>query len=101
MCVVRAPAPYQWYMSANIQGGTVSGNTISGAAILVNVDGGGTAAAPIQLQANTYGEFVPDLTFLCGKTCPGSQLNISPDSVVNRGGDNNPVATSFAWNQCP
>ncbi len=47
-----SPLVWQWYESANTIGGTVSGNTVAGAAINLNVDGGGTADAPVVVTDN-------------------------------------------------
>jgi hypothetical protein len=93
--------PHPWYQSANIFGGSVVGNTVGGAGICINADGAGTVAAPVVVHGNTVSGFVAGMQFLCGKICPGSLFNVAPDSVVDRQGDTNPPATSFAWNDCP
>lgn len=92
------PLPY--YVSPNVFGGTVSGNSVTGAGILINVDGGGTTASPVVVVDNTLGTFVPNLVFSCGKACPGSVFNIAPGSVVDRQGETSPPATNFEWKQC-
>ena len=47
------PRPY--YVSANVFGGTITANTVTGAGILINVDGGGTAADPVVVVSNSLG----------------------------------------------
>jgi len=94
--------PRAWYQPpSNILGGTVMGNSITGASFLINVDGGGTSSQPVSVYQNTYGVFTPNVEFLCGKTYPGTFINISPDSFVNRNGETSPKATNDAWYNCP
>jgi hypothetical protein len=66
--------PHAWYQSPNIIGGTVTGNTVSGASMLINVDGGGTAAQPISVYGNSYGAFTPNVEYLCKETFPGTRF---------------------------
>lgn len=91
--------PSPWYASANILGGTVTGNTVINAKQGINVAGAGTAASPLVLFGNTASGAGASATFLCG-THQTSNLNIAPGSVVDRMGDTTP-ATSFAWMDCP
>ena len=93
--------PHAWYRSTNILGGDVHGNTVSASRQGINVDGAGTAAAPLLLYGNTVSGSAPgSASFLCGSHST-SNLNINTaDSVVNRNGDTTPM-TSFAWHDCP
>jgi hypothetical protein len=90
--------PHAWYLSANILGGSVYGNTVTNARQGINVDGAGTAASPLTLYGNTATGSPSSAGFLCG-TRSTSNLNIY-DSVVNRNGDTTP-ATTWAWHGCP
>jgi hypothetical protein len=91
--------PHPWYLSANITGGTVTGNSVSDARQGINVEGAGTVASPLVLYSNPVAGNATSAQFLCGtKSC--SALNISPDSVVDRNGDTSP-ATSWTWHGCP
>ena len=74
---------------------------MTGAAINVNVDGGGTAAAPVLVARNQLSAFAADVPFLCGKVCPGSLFNIAPGAYVDRDNDNTPPNSAFVWNTCP
>ncbi|RKH07033.1 NBR1-Ig-like domain-containing protein [Corallococcus carmarthensis] len=93
--------PHPWYSGNNILGGSVYGNTVVSARQGINVDGAGTAAAPLLLYGNTVTSPSPgSASFLCG-THATSALNINTaDSVVNRNGDTAPM-TSFEWHDCP
>lgn len=92
--------PHPWYLSTNTLGGEVHGNTVTSARQGINVEGAGTAAAPLLLYGNTVSRSAPgSARFNCG-THQTSDFNISTDSVVNRNGDTSPV-TSFAWHLCP
>jgi len=92
--------PHPWYQSANIQGGSVYGNTVSYARQGINVDGAGTASNPLVLYSNTATGSPSSATFQCG-TKLTSNLNIyTGDSVVNRNGDTT-TATNRQWHNCP
>ena len=91
--------PHPWYLSTNILGGTVSGNSVANAKQGINVEGAGTAGSPIRVFANTITGSSSSAQFLCGtKTC--SAYNISPDSVVDRNGETAAV-TTWTWHNCP
>ncbi|WP_375770173.1 NBR1-Ig-like domain-containing protein [Archangium gephyra] len=90
--------PHAWYLSANILGGSVYGNTVTNARQGINVDGAGTATSPLTLYGNTATGSPGSASFLCG-TRSTSNLNIN-DSVVNRNGDTTP-ATNWTWHGCP
>lgn len=91
--------PHAWYPSANITGGSVTGNTIAGARQGINIEGAGTPASPIKVWSNPVSGNATNAQFLCGpKSC--SAYNISPDSTVDRNGDSTPV-TNWAWHDCP
>lgn len=91
--------PHPWYHSSNIRGGTVSANSVDGARMGINVDGGGTAEAPITVSGNTVGPSPATATFLCGPR-PSSRFNVSPDSVVSLGAG--PAAeTAMYVHDCP
>lgn len=93
--------PHPWYSSPNILGGDVHGNTVLSARQGINVDGAGTATAPLVLYGNTVSNPAPgSASFNCGSHAT-SALNIyTAHSVVNRNGDTAP-ATNFAWHDCP
>ena len=82
-------------------GGTVENNAVAGAAININADGAGTSSAPVVVVGNALSVYARDVAFLCGKVCPGSLLNVAPGSYVDRQGETNPPATTFAWTECP
>ncbi len=93
--------PHPWYLSTNILGGDVHGNTVTAARQGINVEGAGTGAAPLVLYGNTAsGSASGSASFNCGAHRT-SDFNINTaDSVVNRNGDTTPV-TTFAWHICP
>jgi hypothetical protein len=92
--------PHPWYLSANILGGDVHGNTVTNARQGINVDGAGTAASPLLLYGNSATGSPASATFNCGSKLT-SNLNIyTGDSVVNRNGDATP-ATNRQWHDCP
>ena len=64
--------------SANIIGGTVTGNAVSGAAFVMNIDGAGTSAQPINVYGNQLSGFTPNVDFLCGKTFAGEFISVFP-----------------------
>jgi hypothetical protein len=74
--------PHPWYASPNIQGGTVSGNTVLGAYIEINAQGAGTAKQPTVIGANTLGPTPASGQFICGTVSGLSPLNVSAESVV-------------------
>jgi hypothetical protein len=74
--------PHPWYASPNILGGTVTGNTVLGANIEINVQGAGTVAAPTIIGANTLGPTPTSAMFMCGTMSGLSPLNVSAESVV-------------------
>lgn len=92
--------PHPWYASTNIFGGSVFGNVVSGAAVLLNLGGAGTPAAPFSVYNNTLeGPAEVGVEFLCSKSY-SSVFNIAPDSVANRHGETGPV-TTIAITNCP
>jgi|GEM_PF-1751337 len=92
--------PHPWYLSSNILGGSVYGNTVSSARQGINVDGAGTVSNPLVLYNNTATGSPSSATFNCG-TRQTSNLNIyTGDSVVNRNGDT-ATATNRQWHLCP
>jgi hypothetical protein len=85
--------PHPWYPSANIFGGMVEGNTVSGAAVLLNIGGAGTSASPFTVFNNTFtGGAEVGVEFLCQKSY-SSIFNIAPGSYVDRQGETNPVSS--------
>lgn len=74
--------PHPWYLSANIQGGTVTGNSVSGAKIQINAEGAGTAGQPIAVSGNVLGPSPASAVFGCGQTRAATAFNVSPDSFV-------------------
>lgn len=93
--------PHPWYLSTNIRAGDVHGNMVTSARQGINVEGAGTAAAPLLLYGNTASGSAPSsASFNCGSHRT-SDFNINAaDSVVNRNGDTTPI-TTFAWHLCP
>jgi hypothetical protein len=87
-CFGIEAGPHPWYPSQNILGGNITNNEISGAGVLINVDGAGTAQYPLYLGDNRLSAPLPSFSCLplCGTTQPGSALNISPESVVKGAG---------------
>ncbi|APV50842.1 hypothetical protein BWI17_14800 [Betaproteobacteria bacterium GR16-43] len=76
--------PRAWYLSANIRGGTVQGNTITGAKIGVLAGGAGTPADPMMLQDNTVVSLMAPGTmasFSCGFRSTFPRIT-SPSSVI-------------------
>lgn len=94
--------PHAWYLSANIQGGSVFNNTVINARQGINVDGAGTVANPLVLYSNAVSGSPASAVVSCNPNPrPTSNLNIyAPDSVVNRNGDTTP-ATNRQWHECP
>ena len=93
--------PHPWYLSTNLLGGDVHGNTVTSARQGINVEGAGTAAAPLLLYGNPVSNSAPgSARFNCGAHRT-SDFNINTaDSVVTRNGDTSPIST-FAWHICP
>jgi hypothetical protein len=91
--------PHPWYLSANVIGGTVSGNTAFGGKFGINCEGAGTVASPMVVTQNTLGASPSSASFLCG-TRPSTAFNISPDSHVDVQGG--PAATgALTQHGCP
>jgi hypothetical protein len=87
-----------WYSASSpIIGGQpitpVTRNTISGCAVNLNCD----AALFISVYQNNIGDVAGKLSH-CAQ--PNSQLNISPDSRVDRGSDTTPPATHITYAGC-
>jgi hypothetical protein len=74
--------PHAWYLSANITGGTVTANVISGAKIQINAEGAGTIAKPVVVSANMLGASPANAVFGCGQNRAATAFNVSPDSHV-------------------
>lgn len=74
--------PHPWYLSANIQGGSVTGNVVSGAKIQINAEGAGTAGKPVVVSGNLLGPSPASAVFGCGQTRTATAFNVSPDSFV-------------------
>ncbi len=93
--------PHPWYLSKSVLGGDVHGNTVTSARQGINVDGAGTAAAPLLLYGNTVSNSAPgSARFNCGSHST-SDFNINTaDSVAYRNGDMSPI-TTFVWHICP
>ena len=92
--------PHPWFLSSNIFGGDVHGNTVNSARQGINVDGAGTASAPLVIYGNTISNSAPGSASFRNCTHATSPLNIyTTDSVVNRNGDTMP-ATSYQWHLC-
>jgi hypothetical protein len=89
--------PHSWYLSANIQGGTVTGNAIVGARIQINAEGAGTAANPLVASGNILGPTVTNAKYWCGQTHPATPFNVSPDSFVTTAD----ATGHFAYHVCP
>jgi hypothetical protein len=73
---------HPWYLSPNLIGGTVSGNSAFGGKFGLNVDGAGTTAAPMVVTGNTIGASSGSAAFLCGSRSV-TTFNVSSDSVVD------------------
>jgi parallel beta-helix repeat protein len=92
--------PHPWYLSTNILGGDVHGNTVTNARQGINVDGAAPAGTPLLHYATSATGSPASASFLCGSRAT-SNLNIyTGDSVVNRNGDATP-ATNRQWHVCP
>ncbi len=90
--------PHPWYLSGNTLGGTVTQNVVDGAKINVNVEGGGTVAAPLVLGGNTIGSAPASAAFNCG-TRTTTAFNVSPDSKVVLSSGPQPTG-AFAFHGC-
>jgi len=90
--------PDPWYHSANIFGGNVTYNQVSGAGVLINAGGAGTYINPITVAYNAFSQ--PRASFTCAPLCrrlqPGAVLNFSPNSFVFTEKDKN-VHTTRAY----
>jgi len=91
--------PHPWYASANIQGGLVAANSVTGARMGIDADGAGTAAAPMTVTNNQVGTTPASATFLCGLR-PSARFNVSPDSVIDVGAGPAPDA-AMTVHDCP
>jgi hypothetical protein len=91
--------PHPWYASANITGGLVTANSVTGARMGIDADGAGTQAAPMTVTNNQVGSVPATATFLCGQR-PSARFNVSPDSVVDLGAGPAPDAT-LTVHDCP
>jgi hypothetical protein len=92
--------PHPWYLSANIFGGDVHGNTVTSGRQGINVDGAGTAAAPLVLYGNTVSNPAPSPASFLNCSHATSSININTgDSVVNRNGDTAAITTNV-WHGC-
>jgi hypothetical protein len=91
--------PHPWYVSANLIGGTVSGNTAAGGKFNINAEGAGTAASPMIITGNTTGPAPANATFNCGSRASTS-FNVSPDSNVSLQAGPQPTA-SIQFHLCP
>lgn len=71
---------------APVVGGTIANNTISGGVLGLNIDGAGSAAAPVIFSGNVVGPRVNLPAVSCGANQPGtvvpSRFNIGPDARV-------------------
>jgi hypothetical protein len=87
--------PHPWYLSHNIQGGTVRDNTIVGAKVSLDAEGAGTTANPVTV----FGNHISGTAI--GRFCNAadSAFNISPDSVVDRHGETSTV-TNNVYHLC-
>ena len=80
--------PHPWYASNPIGGGfVISGNTINGASVGINIDAAGYSLdSAVTLDSNAVSKQIPGSSFtctwLCDKPQPSSTINVSPDSVV-------------------
>ncbi len=77
----------------------MTGNSVNGAAVVLNAGGAGTSAAPFAVYANSLQASTAGVELLCKKTYE-SIMNISPDSVVDRRGETFPV-TDYDIEGCP
>lgn len=89
--------PHAWYQSPNIEGGTVTGNTVVGAKMQMIAEGAGTAADPIVVNGNTLGTSAARATFGCGQTRDTAVFNVSPDSFVTTADS----TARFTYHDCP
>jgi hypothetical protein len=91
--------PHPWYLSANLIGGTVSGNAAFGGKFNIDAEGAGTPQAPMSVTQNTFGPAPASAMFLCGNQ-PTTAFNVSPDSNVDVG--SGPQSTgSIQHHACP
>jgi hypothetical protein len=89
--------PHPWYLSANIKGGSVTGNSVSGARIQINAEGAGTVAQPIAVSGNALGPSPASAVFGCGQSRSATAFNVSPDSFVTTGD----ATAKFTFHGCP
>ena len=89
---------HPWYLTRNTIGGTVTANTVRNVKQGIDVEGGGTQAAPVVLYGNTVDPISGEAPFR-GCTHAVSPLNISDDSWVDRRGDPAPM-TNLLWHNC-
>ena len=69
---------------------------------MIDVDGAGIPGAPFIVVGNYFVGECNNLTCVDGTmryNC--SKLNISPDSIVDRKGENSPAATRVSITSCP
>ena len=87
---------------------TITTNVVSGAAVLLNVDGAGTPDAPFVVTNNSLvGPCTPGVQLLCnqGRTPKNETycevFNIAYNSSVNRKGEMFPVPSELNITNCP
>eukprot|EP00040_Diaphanoeca_grandis_P021686 m.115780 g.115780 ORF g.115780 m.115780 type:complete len:658 (-) comp28447_c0_seq2:326-2299(-) len=98
--------PRPWYTAGgNLRGpAQIVNNTISGAAFFINVDGAGVEGAPFTVFNNKMiGDCEANWPCVSNPSVrlPCSQLNISPQSFVNRNGETLPTPTHLNITDCP
>lgn len=90
--------PHPWYASPNIQGGSVTANTVVGGHIEINAQGAGTQTNPTIVAGNHLGPTPASAPFQCGTVSGLSPLNVSPESHVDLQGG---AATGSISVPCP
>jgi hypothetical protein len=87
--------PRPWFPGVNIVGGTISENQIHGAKVGINVDGAGTAEAPVKIFSNRVTD-VPRGVFANCASIATDWMNIAPTSVVDRSDEAAPTGSHLS-----
>jgi hypothetical protein len=89
--------PRPWNAKLIVVGGELHDNEVRGAKVGINVDGAGVFRAPVAIHDNVVSA-VPEGVYFsdCSRPIATGSINISPTSVVDRGGENTPTGAHLS-----
>jgi len=93
--------PGPWSNHLIVVGGDVHDNVVRGAKVGINVDGAGLFRAPVVLRNNLVSGVLSGAYFSdCARSISTDDVNVSPTSFVDRGGDTSPTGAYLSdWCQ--